>query len=356
MLYSNSKRLLKGNLYRTGICLMLVTACLLGAAHTMPVTAASPKGTLLILGDSIATGHSLSDYNSSGNPKSQYSWATLLSKEYGAKQVNLAVDGHTTSNLLEVVQNANNRNTVAQAKAICISIGGNNFLQLMGRLLSENTLFSPQAVESAYTPMQAAAEQDLDAIFTAIKQINPGAKVLVQTMLEPYQYFTVEIAPGQSIADWMGSYAARYNTALKTKAEAYGFTVVDVANAFRVNGQQSWLYASMSEGTPSEIVSALTQANPHPTADGHCGIFEAYRSTADSLLSEAFGKQDTAKTEATANGNTEDATEEAPSSDASSPENVQTNKRLAIILGGTAALAVTAGIGAFAYIKKKRHR
>ncbi|MBR4014548.1 MAG: SGNH/GDSL hydrolase family protein, partial [Clostridia bacterium] len=234
------------------------------------------KHTLLILGDSIATGHSLPDYDSSGNPKSEYSWATLLSKSYGADRVNLAVDGDTTSDLLSVVQNIANRKAISEAKVICVSIGGNNFLQLMGRLVDDDKIFLEGEIESAYLSMQVASESELDGIFTALREINPHAEVLVQTMFEPYRYFTVPISQEKTIGDWMGSYVARYNTLLCEKAEQYGHRVVDVAETFCVEGKQSWLYASMSEGTSQEAIVAIAQANPHPTRAGHQGIFGAY--------------------------------------------------------------------------------
>ena len=274
--------------HRTKSLFLLAVTLVFSLSSSAMLVSASDKGTLLILGDSIATGHSLPDYDSSGNPKSEYSWATLLSKAYGAEQVNLAVDGDTTSDLLSVVQNTANRKAISEAKVICVSIGGNNFLQLMGRLIDEDKISLEGEVESAYLSMQAAAKNDLDGIFTVLRKINPHAEVLVQTMFEPYRYFTVPISQEKTVGDWMGSYVARYNTLLREKAEQYGHTVVDVAETFRVEGTQSWLYASMTEGTPEEAIVAIAQANPHPTREGHQGIFEAYRDTADSILSAAF--------------------------------------------------------------------
>ena len=77
---------------------MLAVTLVLALSSSAMFVSTSDKGTLLILGGSIATGHSLPDYDSSGNPKSEYSWATLLSKTYGAEQVNLEYeDGATVS-------------------------------------------------------------------------------------------------------------------------------------------------------------------------------------------------------------------------------------------------------------------
>ncbi len=346
--------------YRAVLFLLLVTTFILAvSANGISAAAASDKGTLLVLGDSIATGHSLPDYNSSGNPKSQYSWATLLAKAYGAKQVNLAVDGNTTSDLLRVVQNAANRQAISQAKVICISIGGNNFLQMMGRLFAENEFFASDVVESTYVLMQAAAENDLDGIFTALKELNPDAKVLVQTMFEPYRYFTVPIAPGKTLADWMGDYVDRYNTVLKSKAESYGYTIVDVADAFQVKGQENWLYASMSEGTLDEAIKAISQANSHPTKEGHQGIFETYRSTADEILLAAF-VDNPVSTEPEVPTESEQSTEPEQSTSANhnnaSTDNPEKNKNQdhKIMIGIGLGVVFVASVCVFILNKKKR--
>ncbi len=282
-------------------CASLLLAASL--AISASAAAAPEKGTLVILGDSIGTGHSLPDYNSEGDPKSKYSWATLLSKKYGAKQINLAVDGDTTSDLLEVVNDASKRRVIADAKVICISVGGNNFLQLMGRLALSGTIFDGEAVESAYVEMETAAERDLDAIFAELKKINPDAKVLVQTLFEPYRYFEIQVTPEQTVAEWMGAFIDRYNAVLTAKAESHGFTVVDVAKKFEADGQKSWVYTSMSEGTLAEAIIAFATANPHPTKDGHKGIFDAYCETAGNIFTAAFGDENTSGARASGSDN-----------------------------------------------------
>lgn len=388
MLSFSKKSIFKRTLYRIGICLLIFTMLL--SAFSIAISAASAtstNGTLLILGDSIATGHSLPDYNSSSNPKSQYSWATLLSNTYNAKQVNLAVDGNTTADLLGVVRNSSNYNSISQADVICVSIGGNNFLQLMGALYAQNALYDPEQVEAAYTAMQIAAESDLDGIFTGLKYYNPDADILMQTMFEPYRYFTVEISAGVTVAEWMGAYINRYNTMLKTKAESYGFTVVDVAAKFRTDGQRSWLYDSMSEGTPAEAIIAIGQANPHPTKEGHQGIFEAYQSTAGTILSSAFSSNDSSlenddnnqntnnqtgnnqsnndsknntgnekATSAETSGGTNDASTDSGANNAKNDSKNANNESGALWLavGICSGVVLILGIGAFIIVKKKR--
>ncbi len=311
---------------------LLLAVSLAVSAPGVGASEAPEKGTLVILGDSIGTGHSLPDYNSSGNPKSQYSWATLLSEKYGAKQINFAVDGDTTSDLLAVVNNASKRRVIEKAKVICISIGGNNFLQLMGGLVLSGSVFDAEAVESAYIKMQEAAERDLDAIFAELKEINPDAKVLVQTLFEPYRYFEVQVTPDQTVAEWMGAFIDRYNAVLTAKAEAHGFTVVEVARKFETDGKENWVYASMNEGTLADVIAAFATANPHPTKDGHKGIFDAYCETAGEIFTAAFVVKD-------ASGNRGSGSD---------------NKHIGLIIGIGVGVLLAGGACALMIVKKKR--
>ena len=353
--------------HRWGAFILLITTLASSAVPIGASAAVTERATLLILGDSIATGHSLEDYNSAGNPKSQYSWATLLAEEYGAKQVNLAVDGDTTSDLLAVVQANAKRPAIASADVICISIGGNNFLQLMGRLFAQESLFTPDAVDSAYAEVQALAQQDLDDIFAALQGVNPDAKILIQTLLAPYRYFAVEIGNGQTVADWMGTYVDRYNEMLKERANEYGVTVIDVEHTFRERGQESWLYASMSEGTLSEAIMALSQANPHPTKEGHQAIFETYCETAEEILRQALAAKPVTipSEEETQSAQTEDGvmTEEETvqsavtedQSDVPPTEKGRTKGRTVALAAGIGA-AVAAAVGACAIVMSKKKK
>ena len=330
---------------------LMSSLVLAGTSVLASASDVEPKN-LLILGDSIATGHSLPDYNSEGNPKSQYSWATLLAEEYGAQQINLAVDGDTTANLRDVVRNQANRAAIEQADVICISIGGNNFLQLMNRLSGEGTLFSLDVVEAEYAVMQDAAADDLDDIFDTLWIINPNARVLVQTLFEPYLYFTAPIFEGHSFADIMGSYVQRYNTMLAEKAGAYGFTVVDVANAFRTQSDETWVYATMKEGSFEDVVAAIAQANPHPTVAGHRGMFETYCREAGSVIESAFAPQAPAGNTPTPPAQNE-SSNPSPTTDTGEQDSDLALK-IAAIAGGS--VAVFGAVVALSLLKKKKNQ
>ena len=263
---------------------LLLTLLLTG---TLPVLGnGSSQKKLLILGDSIATGYSLPGYDSSGDPKAASSWSTLLAERYSAKQYNRAVDGDRTSDLLEEIAKPGNQTLIGSADVICLSIGGNNFLHLLTSY-SDN-LFAIAELDSDAEEMLEAASSDLDAIFSGIRQTNSNAPVLVQTLYNPYQYWNISIFGSDTLGEWFGSYIDRYNAILKEKINAYGFVCIEVAEKFKNEGQKSWLYTSIDNATPSEITAALSNADPHPTVEGHRAIYETYVETADELLSKAL--------------------------------------------------------------------
>lgn len=314
-------------------CASVLLAASLAASVGVTCRAAEKKGVLVVLGDSIATGHSLPDYNSGGNPKSKHSWSTLLAEKYGAKQVNLAVDGDTTSDLLLVVRNVTNRRKIEKADVICVSIGGNNFLQMMTVLVASGSMFSSDEVEKSYVQMETAAKSDLDAIFAELKEINPDATVMVQTLFEPYRYFTVPITVDKTVAEWMGAYVERYNAVLTARANEYGITVIDVAAKFENDGDKTWLYSSMESGTLIQAIAALVSSNPHPTLNGHRGIFDAYVEAADAVLAKAF----------------------AADEERLQGENPTVEKSKAgLWIGIGAAVVVVASAAAFVCVKKKK--
>lgn len=276
---------------------LIIIAVLLGCL-CLPINASTEPKNLVILGDSIAAGHSLPDFDSEGDPKSALSWSTLLAEAYGAKQYNLAIGGHTTSDLFAEIQAQRNGATLAKADVICLSIGGNNFLQLMGSSFGTSG-FSKEAIEAAADTMLTAAATDLDAIFDALKtKIGSETEVLVQTLYNPYRYFTVVLFDDIPLGDWMGDFIDRYNTVLKQRIEHHGFRCIDVAAAYEETDSREYLYASFESGNAVSALLALPQADPHPTEAGHRAIFDAYVNAAGAVLEEALcsGSEDDTST------------------------------------------------------------
>lgn len=241
---------------------------------------------IVILGDSIATGYGLADYNSSGNPKSTISWATLLSGRYEATQYNYAVDGDTTADLLSVA--TTKQDTIATADVICVSIGGNNFLQLLATYADNWTgIFN---VNEDAEEMLTQAAIDLDSIFTKLRETNPKALIMVQTLYNPYYYSTAKltlIGINATVGEWMGGYIDDYNDILKQKIKNHGFVCVDVAKKFKEEGKESWLNTK-SYSSFITMLSEISSMDPHPSAEGHNAIYQTYVETADVQIQDAL--------------------------------------------------------------------
>ena len=126
------------NIIKSAMLLMLSFALILSSVKPITVFAKDiEQGKLLILGDDIATGNGLSDYNSKGNPKSDFSWTTLLAKQYVAKQYNYAFDGCTTSDLLMDINKPKRQEMITTSDLICISVGNINLSQLLDKYIHD---------------------------------------------------------------------------------------------------------------------------------------------------------------------------------------------------------------------------
>lgn len=279
--------------------LLVLAAMLTVSASCLSVIAgrSGSQKNLVILGDSIATGFGLPGYNSSGNPKAKTSWSTLLAERYDAKQYNLAVDGDTISDLIDELQTSKNGTKLASADVVCLSIGGNNFLRLFDEASDAGFLKFFSTLVNSAEAMLDAAPVELDNAFSLIKQKSPNATVLVQTLYNPFRYWTVSLG-GTSLGDWFGEYITRYNEILKEKILAYGFVCIDVYQKFQNDNRKDYLYDAMAVGNIIELLSRIDQIDPHPTEAGHRAIYDAYVATADSLLQQALTVETTVTTTA----------------------------------------------------------
>ena len=228
---------------KLGVAMMLSMILVLSTAIPNLVMADDgTKGNLLILGDSIATGYGLSDYNADNEPKATDSWATLLAEHYGAKQYNYADDGATTSDLLNEIHQSRNQIAIAGADAICISVGGNNFLNLLNRYVDDIT--SIAGISGEAQELLEDISVDLDDIFTALKEKNPDGFVFVQTLFHPFQNWTADaecVGYDGTVGEWMEIYIDAYNDILREKTQNYGFLCIDVAQKFEDEGTQAWV-------------------------------------------------------------------------------------------------------------------
>lgn len=143
--------------------------------QTLPVKAAGDEKYLL-LGDSIAVG------TGTLNPQ-LYRYGRLVADDMGFEEINLAVNGYTTTDLLSLVNNSDNSQYITSADYIQISICGNNFLHSSPASLIASALRGDYSQANAITE---SALSELETIVAKIRVLNSDAVLLLQTLYNPY--------------------------------------------------------------------------------------------------------------------------------------------------------------------------
>lgn len=200
------------------ILAVLLSALMIFAVLVPTVAAEEKKLSFLSLGDSIAAGAGLADPDT-------MTYGAIVSHTNGYNFKNDAVNGHQTKNLLKRVQTASVREDIANADIICISIGGNDFIQ------SDIMSLIKQAVidndYSQFDKIAATAKYNLGLIINEIKGVNPNATILMQTLYNP-MYLSKEVREAYQQG------LNRLNGAIRSYLDAHpgAYTIVDVEPAF----------------------------------------------------------------------------------------------------------------------------
>lgn len=247
------------------------------------------------LGDSIATGYGLANYDATNLTKASESYINQLGVAMMETPLNLAKDGLTTSGLLTLLADKNVQAQLANARVITVSIGGNNILKpMIDAIKTEFALKTTESnatlatafsaigltkgtvvVQSALTKAQpeidlgvTAFQTEFPQIMTEIHKLNPQARVLVSTIYNAYggvKFGTLDFdTPTQK------SISAMNDTIKETlnKAEFAGtYEIMDVASALG-KVPMNYKYVNVSF-TPINL-------DPHPSAAGHKVIFNLY--------------------------------------------------------------------------------
>ncbi|MGN0601467.1 MAG: SGNH/GDSL hydrolase family protein [Oscillospiraceae bacterium] len=166
---------------------------------------------IVFLGDSIATGYGLEGYE---NGKSNCnSYANQLSQEYKSElngkcitqSENYAIDGQTSSELLEKLNKGVYDNSLKNCDAVVISIGGNDLLSILWGLFSKYTSvdsledennFNLSEIVKTITNMSSELDNNLKAFDNNISKIascinkKSNAVLIIQTLYNPFNQFT----------------------------------------------------------------------------------------------------------------------------------------------------------------------
>ena len=273
---------------------------------------AAPSGSIsvVVLGDSIARGYGLADYE-----RERYSalLSEMLKERYEKVGIaNYGIDGQTGRELADSLA-ADPPAELAGADAVIISIGGNNVLTRLGELFAGADIFNENTANTlkdyfsnmlatdsvGKSKFEAAAvrinellkkadaafngeefkaliadaanklREELPAIVSAVK--NAGAKrVLVQTIYNPYYDIVVNLRGVETKLDLAKrgeQSVSELNKVISGLASDNGYEVVEIHDAFS---------ASLEKLTNAGIdfASAATGmlnfgVDPHPNAEGH---------------------------------------------------------------------------------------
>lgn len=278
----------------------ILTAAAAAAALTFSVSA-EQGGSLVVLGDSIASGYGLEGYSAGDNTSAQDSFANKLAASYSSYE-NFAKDGRTTGELLTALEDEDVSAALSGADTVVISIGGNDFLQPMGKAImsavTENSdladtfadadsedfsaLFDADSetasaiseiiqtvIDAANAVDTAGVVENLNGILTQVREYSPEAQVIILTVYDPFEGVT-----GMELLDVVArEKLAELNEGIAEAAEQSGAIVADVAAEFK--------------GGAGEYTNIL-QGDIHPSKAGHEAVYE--------LLCGIVGIDDTADT------------------------------------------------------------
>ena len=162
---------------------------------------------LTILGDSIASGCMLPQYEPGNNFSAPLSFGNMLGSEFESYQ-NFAVDGRTTAELLDALKSSEElTEALLDSDVVVISIGGNDFLQpMISAMMSDSELIATLYAQEYQPDMsdeniqkilssafEAAQNVDvknmLDNISECVKlisEVNPDTEIILMTVYNPF--------------------------------------------------------------------------------------------------------------------------------------------------------------------------
>lgn len=277
--------------------------------------ASEPEGeiSVVVLGDSIARGYGLANVE-----KQRYSalLAEKLADDYADVNIaNYGVDGLTGAELVEFLKN-DMPAEIADSDYVLVSIGGNNILgvltemsgvaELMTGIDSQiitdyvkymtatdetekskyetvlttlNTLLGTvNSVFTGETFAQKVAEaveklqNEIPEIVSLIKEENPDAKIVIQTVFNPYKSVNISLPYIESkveLASHGDAAVSVLNMAIESLAEEQGYAVLPVYDVFEASAKKA-VNAAFS------ILTMQLNVDPHPNATGHQLIAESY--------------------------------------------------------------------------------
>lgn len=179
---------------------------------------------ILIIGDSIGSG--VGDGEMSGLGER---YLALLDEDNDDDETltNLSVSGYDSSQLVDLIKSGENNATISNADLIIISIGGND----LNSLAFQRNLDLPVAFEETLTTYL----DNMDAIITDIRTLNPEAQVALIGLYNPYSVIVPELT----------SYLLEWNDETRAIVESDpGSTYIPTYDLFQ-NHLSDYLYVDL---------------------------------------------------------------------------------------------------------------
>ncbi|HIW72974.1 MAG TPA: hypothetical protein H9684_01490 [Firmicutes bacterium] len=299
-----------GNAGRIGKTALSLCLSLSLALFPGNVVAAAPLR-VAVLGDSIARGYGCAPEEAYGSLL-----ADRLRERYAGKGIDVSfqnggVDGQTSGELLESLENPETGalQTAVGADILAVSIGGNDLLHCLDGRLWEAAGVSPDSASpgsdflarlkeeggQALTGLLSAlVRAATDGEFTAaLAEAAAGLDANVDRLLDflagrnPDGIFILTTIPNPAVGTWMENAAdlllEKFNGVLRSKADGERVFVADCAAAFAsYEGEEALSFTCLDWTRPT-----AWSADPHPTPAGHRLMAErhllAVQETADAL-------------------------------------------------------------------------
>lgn len=249
--------------------IFLSSVCTVAAVSIMSHSVSAEEiGNITVLGDSISAGYGLEEQ--------ERNYGSWLGEYFDANVDNFAVDGKTTQQLMDSLESDSNiSKSLKNSDLICISIGGNdvmdvfydelvNIAQGVSSPQSSQFNVSPEAIQSlifsfssTLAPAAMLAGENIVKITDMISEINPNAKLMFQTVYNPFETNDESMEPMYTPMYVVTSiYLSAINNAVKNKDDN---EFADIQKKFKGN---------------CPLFTNIEEMDIHPNSIGHFLIAE----------------------------------------------------------------------------------
>lgn len=239
------------------------------------------------LGDSIAYGYGLIDFD---NERYSALIDSELSETGNYASFNYAVNGDDSNDLIDLIKSGG-APELKYANLVTISIGANNVLATSLSKLYEYYLYEssvsdenlkntriPLIYDEMMTENEAGIERfstDIVTIIDLIRETAPDAQIVFQTIYNPYRKLDISfdfIKETLNLAAETDRLVTSLNEIIVSNADSLGYDIADVYSKFEQ--LDNVVNADTFSGDVANFATSITEADPHPNANGHRIIAE----------------------------------------------------------------------------------